>query len=146
MHKTVNTILIFFTLYGINTTVSANSESKIPPSLAAATTAYEKQGADAFISTLYGIPVTSSGNSELSNGISVLQKVEILYGNYIGVELIKDIQLSKSTRTVFFIMKYQRGPLYGVLSTYRQEDKSDIVMEFKVNIEKYKILPTKLLF
>jgi hypothetical protein len=146
MHKTVYTIIIFCTLCGANAIVFANSESKIPHSLEAATTAYEKQGVDAFIPALYGAPVTSSSNLELLNGTNVLQKVEILYGNYTGIELIKDIQLTKSTRTVFFIMKYQRGPLYGVLTIYRQEDESDKIMEFKINIDKAEILPTKLIF
>jgi hypothetical protein len=146
MYKTTYTVFLFLALCGVNFTASANQELKVPLPLETAAIAYEKQGVEAFIPALYGAPLTSRSNIDLHNGTSVLQKVEALYGNYTGVEIIKDIQLSKSIQTVFFIMKYQRGPLYGVLTTYRQDDDKDTIMEFKINIERAEILPTNLIF
>jgi len=146
MYRSTCTISIFLlTLFGLISTVSANTETRAPTALEAATEAYEKLGVDAFIPALYGAPLTSP-NLELLNGTSVLLQVEKLYGSYTGLEIIKNIQLSNSTRTVFFIMKYEKGPLFGVITTYRQTNEIDQVMEFKINIERTKILPTRLIF
>lgn len=142
MQNTTYTIFIFLiTLCGNISIATARDNTQIPLPLKKAVTAYEEKGVNTFIPVLYGTPLTLNSNLEFLNGTSILIKVEKLYGNYTGLEIINDLQISTSTRSVFFIMTYQRGPLYGVITTYKTSDEKEVVMEFKINIERQQIIP-----
>ena len=146
MRITTHTTLIFLiTLCGNISIVSARSDVHVPLPLENSVTAYEGKGVKAFIPALYGKPQKSNSNLEILNGTSVLLKVEKLYGKYIGLEIVDGLQISDSTRTIFFIMKYQRGPLYGVITTYKTSDNKEKVIEFKIHTERQQIIPINIL-
>jgi len=129
---------------------SKSRQSIEPPAqLRNAAKAYKVSGAHAFLPSLFRKQLASGSKSNAlsKNNIpktNILKTVEKIYGNYVGLEMVDIIRVSKSIQLVFFILKYQRGPLYGVITTY-QSNKGERIIGFKINTEIGEIIPMHLL-
>jgi len=147
MHNILFVTLTILTLFTGNISIaSARSNIDIPVSLENAVAAYKDTGVDAFLPVLFGGSLKLGSNINLVNETDALRKVAKFYGNYIGLEMVDAIQVSDSTRIVFFIMKHLRGPLYGVITTYKTNDDSqEYITEFKIHTEIHQIMPTSFL-
>jgi len=144
-HKCISILLTIFMLQiGSIATATDRVDIDVPSPLVKATTAYKEKGLYAFLPSLFGGPLARGANSKIINETKILRRVERVYGNYTGLEMVGDIQVSSSTRIVFFIMKYKNGPLYGVLTTYKTSDNEKIIA-FKINTEIHKIIPSNIL-
>ncbi|WP_126455860.1 hypothetical protein [Sulfuriflexus mobilis] len=146
MHKAFFTSLaILVTLVGNISPVAARADIDMPAKLKLAMAAYQEKGTNAFLPTLFGKQTSPEANSKILQETDILKEVEKGYGRYIGLEMVDAIKISDSTRIIFFIMKYQQGPLYGVITTYKINDRDEKITGFKVHTEMHMIIPVSLL-
>lgn len=119
--------------------VDANESLPIP--LVEAAEAYKSEGANAFLPTLVkGSRLLNTNDASFVQATHMLNEIESLYGSYLGLELVSSIPIAPSTRVVYFILNYERGPLYGVLSAYKTTH-GEIVTSSNVNTELLQIIP-----
>jgi len=117
----------------------------MPAPLLAAADAYKAKGASEFLPTLVkGSRLQYAGDASLAQAGDMLRKIETYYGAYQGLELVGSMALTVSTRVVYFVLKYERGPLYGVADVY-QTRHGEIVTNSNVNTELDKIMPPGLI-
>lgn len=117
----------------------------IPEPLRRAAQAYLDKGADGFLPALLQGAVRLPAHAQtLTEQAQMLRRVEAHYGAYGGMEMIRTIQVATSTRLAFFVLNYQRGPLYGAVTLYRA-DALEVVTGFKVHTEIHRILPSGLI-
>lgn len=117
---------------------------KPPIQLKNAANAYKKSGANAFLPTLFHKQMASGNQQNMLSKTNILREVEKVYGNFVGLEMVDNIRVSNSTNIIFFILKYQQGPLYGVITTY-QLKRSKRITGFKIHTEISQIIPTQIL-
>jgi len=134
-------LLLLTLMFGNNSVTVARSDRAPPILLEKAVAAYKLKGVNSFLPILLGSPLAVDSHH---NFLTILNKVEIIYGKYIGLEMVDTLTVSGSTRIVFFIMQYQRGPLYGVLTVYEVNGKESIT-GFKVHTEIHHVIPESIL-
>ena len=121
--------------------VLAGAEEDLPLPLFEAAEAYEKNGSDAFLPVLVGKSrLQYADSTSLQQASNVFRVIEQLYGEYVGIELVRSVPISASIRIVYFVLKYERGPLYGVVDVYDIKG-GEIVTNSDVNTEIMRIIP-----
>jgi hypothetical protein len=116
----------------------------IPRPLGKALAIYKKGGTEGFISALVkGGPL--EGNQEIHMQVLVLEKMEKYYGAYQSFQILHVNRLSDTTRLIYFLMNYQKGPVFGKLTAYRNGDQETIT-SFRFHTKAEKIFPEALLF
>ena len=119
----------------------AEASQTLPVPLVEAVRAYKEIGSDAFLPVLVRKShLQSTDSRSLQQATNVFRAVEELYGEYIGVELVRSVSISASIRTVYFILKYEHGPLYGMVDAYKVNDR-EIITNSNVNTNLWKIFP-----
>jgi hypothetical protein len=115
----------------------------IPRPLGKALSIYKKGGIEGFIRTLVsGGPL--EGNQELHMQALVLEKIEKYYGAYQSFQVLHVTRLSGSTRLIYFLMNYEKGPVFGKLTAYKNGDRETIT-SFRFHTKPDKIFPDALL-
>lgn len=120
-------LLIGAQFFGI---AMANQDpSLVPIPLMNADETYKEKCAEAFLpALLQGVYPEGMVNTTLvkaplleraSAFINTLQQIETFYGRYMGLELIVSVPIANSTRVVYYVLNYERGPLYGALTAYK---------------------------
>ena len=74
----------------------------------------------------------------------MLRMVELQYGNYLGMEMVGSLSISDSARVVYFVIKYERGPLYGVADIYKTRH-GEVVTNSTVNTDLNQIMPPEII-
>ena len=132
-------------LLSMSGSVFAEKDQEIPVPLLNAGMAYQKKGAAQFLPALIkGSRLQFTDDVSLSQANDMLRAIEDNYGHYIGIELICAIPVSESTRVVYFVINYERGPLYGVADLYKTE-QGEIVTNTNVNTEWNQIMSPEIL-
>ena len=125
----------------------------IPLPLSEADRAYREKGADAFLPALLRGAFTINGDAavkiastrqQVESVMNTLKRIEQNYNPYRGLEPIDSIEISASTRIVYYVLNYEKGPLYGVLTAYTT-DHGEIVTGFLVHTELRQVVPQDLL-
>lgn len=73
-----------------------------------------------------------------------LAPVETAYGHVTGYDLLRVIHIGTKVRRVYFVVQYERGPLYGFIDCY-QTSRGWVVPGFLTNAQPSVILPPALL-
>jgi hypothetical protein len=136
------TSLLFVLALECHGSASVNAGAQpdpLPDPLLQATRAYLTQGAAAFLPTLFARSLPQQAGRDLVGQGKKFQQMEALFGKYLGLELVCSLQPSDSTRLVYYVMKYQHGPLYGVVTAYTSQG-SELITDFKVHTELQQIL------
>ena len=105
--------------------------------------AYLKSGAQAGIDEwIKGSPVQNdqSGRLQLVGGLTT---IESAYGNFTGWELIRVVILSASTRRVYVVAKYEKGPLFMSFDCFKSTEW--IIPTLDLNTKANLVLPSNLL-
>jgi hypothetical protein len=124
--------------------------NQLPTSLVRADIAYKRDGPEAYLAALLdnSIPddvASKAALLEQAHAVAaLLRQVESVYGRYLGIEVVESIQISDSTRVVYYVLKYGTGPVYGVLTIYDAE-VGEIVSGFAINTELHKVVPPNLI-
>ena len=130
----------------------ANSEEQstgIPIPLANGDKAYKEEGPAGFFMALLdnAVPddaVSKTALYEQAAAVTeALRQAEGVYGGYKGIELIESIPIAESARVVYYMLKYESGPVYGALTVYKT-DEGEIVTGFAVNTELHRVVPPDL--
>ena len=125
---------------------SANSSVKtsdIPQPLTKALSVYKNGGLQGFINTLVkGGPL--AGNKEMRQQVAILEKIEKFYGAYQSYDILLINPLSDSTRLIYFLLNYDKGPVFGMLTAYKI-GKEESITSFVFHTKAEKIFPEALL-
>jgi hypothetical protein len=101
--------------------------------------AYKTGGApEAIASWVKGGPL--AGNKDLPAQTEFYKQVEAAYGSYRGWEYLRTVAVSPSVKTVYLIMKFERGPVFGSFLVYRPGE-AWILVDFNLNTRPENVLP-----
>lgn len=135
-------VAVIFCMAGL---ANAGQKLEMPVPLVEAGIAYKNKGSDRFMPTLIrGSRLQSTDNTSLSQANTMLRAIEAHYGRFLGIEMIGAVSVSESTRVVYFVINYERGPLYGVADLYKTK-REEIVTNSNVNTELGQIVPPDIL-
>jgi hypothetical protein len=76
--------------------------------------------------------------------LGILTRVEQMYGQYVGGEILRNVQLGKGNCIVYLTMNYQEGALFTRLVLYKIGDKW-IVTNGDVHTTPSEILPESMM-
>ena len=115
----------------------------IPGQLINALTVYKKDNIRGFITALVrGSPL--EGHQEMSMQVLVLEKIEKHYGAYQSYDILHINKLSDSTRLIYFLLNYKKGPVFGKLTAFKDGERETITA-FEFHTKAEKIFPDALL-
>ncbi|MCL6417345.1 hypothetical protein MIB92_16925 [Aestuariirhabdus sp. Z084] len=109
-----------------------------------ASKAYLATGADAFIPALVEGSALEGQEGILAQ-VAILQQVEGVYGAYEGFDVIYEKNLTSRVRLVYYVMNYEKSPLFGVATYYQRNDK-EIVTNLNFNTQMWNVLPGDVVF
>lgn len=119
----------------------AYANEGLPVPLKEAAAAYKSRGAGEFLPTLLkGSHLLYEDRRPLVQAVQMLKDIETHFGNYLGLELVSSVPVTTSTRVVYFVLNFERGPLYGVVSVYRAKN-GEIVTNSNLNTQWTQIIP-----
>lgn len=125
------------------TAPAAAAPAGIPRPLSQALQEYKEGGIQRFINTLLsGSPL--EGHKEMRQQVRVLEQLKGYYGTYQSFDLLHVNELSKSTRLVYFLLNYEKGPVFGKLTVFDDGDRETIT-SFRFHTKPEEIFPEALL-
>ena len=105
---------------------------------------YQKEGADQLIPNLLkGSPI--EGDKNALSQANLIRQIETFYGKYINAELFKSVSITQSTTMIYFVMNYDKGPLYGSATIFKVNGK-EIIPTFNFHTDIKQIVPSELIF
>ena len=122
----------------------ANNEVELPTPLKKALEAYKEKGAEQFILTLIkGSPMESDKTALFQ--VSNIRQIEDFCGPYIGYEMVESVQVVESTRKVYYVMNYEKCPVFGRVTAYKTA-QGEVITEFNFHANIGEIIPRELIF
>ena len=101
---------------------------------------YKKEGAaKAFAVWLSGSPIENDASTR-STIVGALNTIESAYGKFSGYEYLGTVSFAQSTKRYYFVLLYDKGPLYAWFEVYTAGGK-DIIPSFDCNTKAPLILP-----
>lgn len=141
--RTLATFLILSSLFLFTNNVNAET-NELPKILTNALEKYQKEGADKLIpNLLIGSPI--EGDKTALSQANLIRQIEAFYGKYLGTDLFKAIDITKTTVLLYFVMKYEKGPLYGSATIYKI-DGMEIIPTFNFHTDIKQIIPSEIIF
>jgi len=118
-------------------------DQEIPAIVIEGLQAYEKEGAEAALKAwLKGSPL--EGSKEVMSQVNILRAVESFYGSYKVHHLTHIGTPSKTTKFIYLIMDYEKGPIFAKFVAFKGEAGWHIVA-IKFHTEADQVWPTSLL-
>jgi hypothetical protein len=106
--------------------------------------AYHDKGPDEAVRTwIKDSPI--DGSKDALNQANNLRQVQSHYGVFRSFEVIGLQDLSQRVRTVYVVLNYDKGPLFGRFMLYRSVDQDWLLTSFNFNTDPQAILPTSML-
>jgi hypothetical protein len=122
-------------------TASSPVSADVPAIVTDGFDAYAKNGSDSAVDVwCKGSPMESDLTNRMTTA-SNLTKFEGAYGKYIGWELVKVYTLTPSTKVIFAVAKFEKGPLWLAFSCYKATDTWNIPL-LGMAADAMKILPS----
>jgi hypothetical protein len=113
----------------------------IPPFLIGGMDAYKATGPDDAVKAwIKGSPV--EGSKDALSQANLLRQVQDFYGAYRNFDVVSARELSTSTRIIYVILNYDKGPLFAKFVIYRAE-QGWILTSFNFNT-KDEMIPSSL--
>lgn len=117
---------------------------ELPTVITQGLTAYKETGADAAIQAwLVGSPM--EGDKDALSQSSILHQIEGFYGKYTGFEVIKDVDITSSSRMHYIQLSFEKGPVFTFFLTYKKGEEW-IIINFKFHTEPDSIFPSEVVF
>lgn len=137
-------LILFVALIGYpSLTLSAESQD-VPEIMRNAFEKYQKEGTDQLIPALLkGSPL--EGDKTALSQVNSLRQIETFYGRYLDYEIVESLALSKSTQLLYYVLNYEKGPLFGKATVYKANGK-EMVTNFNFHTEIHQIIPAELIF
>ena len=134
-------IVILGLLLAVPLTVKAGQD--LPSIILDGLNEYKAKGPDAAVKTWIKGSAFETSVEAQSQG-NLFKQVETMYGKYIGYQIVKMKEITKTTMVVYITMDYEKGPVFASFLTYRSGDSS-ILANFKFNTKPEAVLPDSLL-
>ena len=117
---------------------------ELPTPLKKALEAYKEKGVEQVIPTLLkGSPIESD-KTALSQ-VNTIRQIEDFCGPYIGYEMVESVQVVESTRKVYFVMNYEKCPVFGRVTVYKRA-QGEIITRFDFRPHMEQVFPRELVF
>ena len=124
---------------------SVHAETKsLPKIISNALEKYQKEGADQLIpNLLIGSPI--EGDKSALSQANLIRQIESFYGKYLGTDLFKSVDVTPTTSLIYFVLNYEKGPLYGSATIYKANGK-EIIPTFNFHTDIKQIIPSEIIF
>lgn len=107
--------------------------------------AFKVKGGTAFIDALLKDRPFETTNQAKDLILNELKTIQSLCGNYQGMELVKEMQISSRVKSQYYTINLEKCPFFLVSETYSSYNNKESVMSFKFNMEMNKILPASIM-
>ncbi len=145
MHLKNTCILILFAaLFSAFNPACVNNEVELPTPLKKALEAYKEKGVEQFIPTLLKGSPAESDETALSQ-VNNIRQIEDFCGSYIGYEMVGSGQVVESTREVYYVLNYEKCPVFGRVTAYKTA-QGEFITEFEFRTNIGEIIPRELIF
>jgi hypothetical protein len=133
-------VLLFLTFVPcIRAGAPATDSDEVPKVIVSGLDAYKAEGPDAAVKAwIKGSPV--EGSKEALSQANNLRQVQDFYGTYKTFHLIQSRNLGPTSRMVYLVLDYEKGPLFAKFLVFRAE-QGWIVASFSFNTHPEAILP-----
>lgn len=119
-------------------------ENNIPPIVARGFAAYQRDGALAAVNSWFTGSAREADGGLQDDAVARLGRVQGWLGKMSGYESIRTVVLSKSTRRVYIVVKFEKGVAWMAFDCYLPE-KEWIVTRFEFNTNASQVLPPNIL-
>ncbi|WP_019603063.1 hypothetical protein [Teredinibacter turnerae] len=127
-------------ILGLVLSVSAYAEP--PKILTNAMDAYMEKGRSAFLpAMLKGSPLENEKSVLVQE--NMIGQVESYYGKPESWEVLAECDLTERFRSTYYIVYYEKGPVFGYVDTYKLKSGFEIAAKFQFHTEAAQILPFK---
>ncbi len=145
MKKVISIILVtlfFIVCLSVNT-IYAETDG-FPTIIKNALDKYKKEGTDVLMPALLkGSPL--EGDKTALSQASLVTQIETFYGKYHSYEKINIVTISESTKLVYYVMNYEKGPLFSTATVYKINGQ-EIIINFKFHTDIHQIIPSDAIF
>jgi hypothetical protein len=121
---------------------SGISCAETPQVLTNAVNAYHKSGYTAFVPTLVKGSAIEHEKQVLSL-TAIFPAVEEYYGKLQNIEILREVKISSKAKNTFFVLNYENGPLFGLVTTYNGQG-GEVVTHVLLNMAASQVLPSSL--
>ena len=143
LNRLIASSLFLFLLCLCNTGMCSETKA-IPKIISNALEKYQKEGADHLIpNLLIGSPI--EGDKSALSQANLIRQIEAFYGKYLKTDLFNTVSITPGTTLVYFVMKYEKGPLYGSATVFNSDGK-DVITTFNFHTEIQQIIPSELIY
>lgn len=110
---------------------AAQESGDVPKIILSGFDAYKAEGADAALKAwVKGGPL--DGSKEALSQANILRQIQDYYGTYKTFEVVRSRILSPTTRILYFVIDFEKGPLFAKFIAYRT-DQGWIITTFTFN-------------
>ena len=123
--------------------ISAMAENELPSIVLAGLNEYKSKGPEAAVKAWIKGSAFETSVEALSQA-NTFRQVETMYGAYIGYQVVKVKEISKTSKMIYLSLDYEKGPLFASFLSYKNGDKW-ILASFTFNMKPEVILPNSFL-
>lgn len=97
---------------------------------------YKIKGVDNFIpALLQGSPL--SGDASILAKVATIKRIESYYGSLLDYEVVEECILSSKVTLIYYVIQYDRGPLFGTVTVYNSHGKQVVTrFNFQTDVTK----------
>ena len=106
---------------------------------------YQESGSKAFISTLLKNSPLANEKSMLASLESAFPTFETFYGKPKSVEVLREVNVSQKVNNVFFVLNYETGPVYGMLTRF-DGPKGDVTTYIIVDAKQTNVFSNNMVY
>jgi hypothetical protein len=136
LYLVVGLLLLSFGQYAL---ADVPATDELPQIILSGLAAYKAEGPEAAVKAwIKGSPV--EGSREALSQSNILRQVQDFYGPYKGFHVIRVRNLTPTTRVIYLVLDFEKGPLFTKFTAYRSE-AGWILVNFNFNTKEEQVLP-----
>lgn len=81
------------------------------------------------------------GSRELQAQSAQFGQISAFYGEFAGYEYVSEKEISPSTKSIYIVIKMDKGPLFGKFITYKRPDSQWIISSFNFHTYAEQVWP-----
>ena len=117
----------------------AQADQDIPDVVLAGLNEYKANGPEAAIKAWIKGSAYETSVEALSQA-NLFRQVETMYGKFQGYQLIKNKEITKSSKVIYITMDFERGPVFASFLVFQGKEKR-VIASFNFNTKPEAILP-----
>lgn len=129
-----------YTMGILGLVLSFSAYAEPPKILTNAMDAYMEKGKSAFLPAMLKGSTLENEKSVLTQE-NMIGQVESYYGKPESWEVLAECELTERFRSTYYIVYYEKGPVFGYVDTYKLKSGDEIAAKFQFHTEAAQILP-----